>query len=118
MQQTALSDTFDVFPWDGAFALKTVLDRKFGWAQAINTPGFFGDNPPKMIGIETGPHSTDLVPWGRFSLPGIQGYLETGTTIKNELLIFSLSATVLRLYEDKVREIFEQVRQELARNSL
>ena len=50
-----VDETFDVFPWDGANALAEVLTKRYGWVPAEASQGFFGNEPPKMITIATGP---------------------------------------------------------------
>jgi hypothetical protein len=65
------------FPLDGAVAFMKAMKETFGWATSIDTPGFFGPKPPKMIGVETGPNETTQVIFGRFEIPGIPGYFET-----------------------------------------
>lgn len=69
------------FPLDGAVAFMKAMKQTFGWATSIDTPGWFGQkNPPKMIGVEIGPDETTQVIFGRFEIPGIEGYFETQVT--------------------------------------
>jgi len=115
---TEFSESYDVMPWDGAHALAEVLIAKFGWAPATSTPGFFGDSPPKLINVETAPGVFARVPWGRFSLPNIEGFVETGVSRKGARLTFSLRATIKRLDEETVRSLFEEVRNYLKTGSI
>ena len=69
-EAVGLTRTFNVFPWDGANAINIALARRFGWAAAEATPGFFGSTPPKMITIEVGPGQTRRVPWGSLQHAG------------------------------------------------
>lgn len=117
-EETAFSDSFEVFPLDGAYALQQVLTKKYGWAQAIPTPGFFGKNPPEMLRIEVAPNKFTEAPWGRFSLPNIKGYIQTGVEQKKGRWVFSLSANILRLNEREVRSLFDDVRAYLKENSI
>lgn len=117
-EETAFSDSFEVFPLDGAYALQQVLTKKYGWAQAIPTPGFFGKNPPEMLRIEVAPGQFTEAPWGRFSLPNIKGYIQTGVEQKKGRWVFSLSANILRLNEREVRSLFDDVRAYLKENSI
>ena len=88
--------TFNVFPFDGANALNICLAEKFGWASAEATPGWFGDEPPQMLTIEVGYGQTRRVPWGRFSLPGVEGFLQTTVQRQDGRICFAVSSTVRR----------------------
>lgn len=116
--EVKIVDTFDVFPWDGANAINMVLAEKFGWAQAIPTPGFFGANPPVMINIEVAPGVFKDVPWGSFSLPGVAGRLECDSAKKDGRVVFRLVASVQRKDEATVRDIFTRVRAFLKHGSI
>lgn len=71
----------ECFPLDGAVALREALDEIYGFVQNTDTPGWFGEsNPPTMIGVPVGPDQIRQVPWGRVSIPGVYGYLETNMT--------------------------------------
>lgn len=111
--------SFDVFPWDGAHALDVVLTRKFGWTPAEAQRGFFGPIPPKTINIEVGFGKTKAVPWGEFSLPNTnEGRLTCSVAKKRGRVVFALSALVKRQDEKVVQAVFEELRQELATNSI
>ena len=64
-------------PLDGLVAFHRALAEKYGWAQAVPTPGFFGPNPPKMIGADISATERLNVPFGRIQIPGIDGHLST-----------------------------------------
>lgn len=117
-KETSMSTIIDVHPYDGANALEAVLSRVYGWAQGVPTPGFFGDTPPQMLDVEIGVGQTKLVGWGRFVLPNIKGYLQTGMARKNNRIQFQLSASVIRRDEQTVRAIFDAVTAELKVNSI
>lgn len=115
---TSFSESYDVLPYDGAHALAEVLIEKFGWAPATSTPSFFGDQPPRLISIEVGPHIFKTVPWGRFSLPNVRGYIETSVNRKDGRYVFSIDAQILRMNEDTVRSLFAEVREYLKTGSI
>lgn len=117
-EETNLNAKFDVLPFDGAHALNEVLAAKYGWAQATATPGFFGSNPPRMITIEVAPGKHKEVPWGRFNLPNVEGYIECDVSQKNGRFSFAISATVLRRDEAAVRSLFDDVRNYLKTGSI
>lgn len=118
-EKTSFNEVFAYFPYDGANALNIVLERMFGWAVADPTPGFFGDNPPALVNIEVAPKEFRKVPWGRFSLPGMEGgYLDCGAAYDGNTIKFALSGVIKRKFEDKIGAIFDKVREELDNNSI
>lgn len=118
-EEVSVLEEYDVFPWDGAHALQRVLEQRFGWANAVPTQGFFGPQPPKTIMVEVGYQEKLNVIWGKFSLPGIQGWLHTGVKTTNSgRLMFVLQGQVKRKHEGFARSIMEDVRQFLRENSL
>lgn len=117
-EEVQVSQHFNVFPWDGANALAIMLEQKFGWAAAEATPGFFGKTPPKMINIEVGFGLTRKIPWGRFSLPGIEGFLQTGVERKEGRIIFVCHAVVKRAHEATVQDLYDNIGEYLNKNSI
>jgi len=105
----AVRRTFNVFPWDGANALAIALEDQFGWAAAEGTPTFFGKRPPEMITIEVGPGLTRKIPWGRFSLPGVDGFVQTGSDQKDGRIAFALYAEVKRHNEKTIEELYDRI---------
>jgi transitional endoplasmic reticulum ATPase len=117
-EETVFNETYDCFPLDGAHALDVVLTKKFGWAPATATPGFFGKNPPAMLSVETSPGVVKQVAWGRFSLPNIEGYVQTSAARKENRICFSLAAKIKRKDERVVRAILDEVRAYLKTGSI
>lgn len=117
-KETNFSDTFDVFPWDGAVALNNILIAKYGFAQGENIPTFWGPKPPEMKNIEVAYNRKELVPWGRLSVPNVDGYLQTGFARQGGRFVFQLNAVVKKRDESTIRDIFDLVRAELNRNSI
>lgn len=117
-KQIGFNEKFDALPYDGAYAINEVLAAKYGWAQSVATPGFFGATPPQMLNVQVGVGKTKTVPWGSFSIPGVDGRLETGVAMNNGRFQFTLSAQIKRKDEETVREIFRLVRVHLKENSI
>lgn len=117
-EKVEMRETFDVFPWDGANAIDIVLTNKFGWSAATATPGFFGPQPPRLISIEVDYGVTRQVPWGAFSLPGVEGLLHTSAAYKDDRFNFQLIAEVKRKDEATIKSIFQEVRAYLKENSI
>jgi transitional endoplasmic reticulum ATPase len=107
------------FPFEGAYALHEVLTEKFGWANGVPTPGMFGPNPPTMLSVPVDPNRVVQVPWGRFSLPNIEGYLESSIE-QDDLGVsrFVISGEVKRLYEPAINEIVESVKARVRHHSI
>lgn len=117
-ETTVLSETFGVFPWDGAYAFAQVLTARYGWAPATATPGFWGSTPPKLISIDVDYNKTVQAPWGSFSLPNVSGLLTTATDMKDGRIAFRLYAKILRKDEATVQALFDDVRAYLRQNSI
>lgn len=76
-KEVAIHHEIDCFPLDGAVALREALNEIYGFVKNIDTPGFWGDTPPVMIGVPVSEKEVKQVPWGRVAIPGISGYLQT-----------------------------------------
>lgn len=113
-----MSETFDVFPWDGAHALDKVLAAQYGWAAAKPTPGFWGDTPPQIINIDVDHDRKVGVPWGMFQLPNIRGTISTSADKKEGKWVFALQATVKRESEPVVQKLFVALREYLKTGSI
>lgn len=117
-EETGVQEYIDCHPADGAYALRECLTARFGWAQAEKTPGFFGDQPPMMISVEIGPHQSVNVPWGRFSIPNVDGWIQTGLGKRQGRQIFSLNALVKRKHESAVKKLADDVREYVRLHSI
>ncbi len=109
------------FVFEVAYALNQVLTEKFGWANSVPTPGFFGPQPPAMLSVPIGPGVFVQVPWGRFKLPNIgdDGYLQSGVTEKDDgRLVFQLTGKVKRIYEPVVNELVEDIKKFVREHSV
>lgn len=119
-KETVITDTFDVFPWDGAVSLHRVLTAKYGFAEGVAVPGtwFSPEEPPEMHNIEVDYNRKELIPWGRLAVPGVSGYMETQVAKQGGRYVFKLSATVKRRDETIIQEIFDLLKAETRRNSI
>lgn len=113
-----LTETLDVFPYDGALALDAVLTERYGWSQATGTPGWFGENPPQLVNVQTGPNTFVRAPWGAFMLPGIEGKITADVDQQGGRFKFKMVAQVKRKDEGTINAIFEATREYLKHNSL
>jgi len=114
-----ISEKFDVFPFDGAYALSQVIINRYGWAEGVPIKSMFGETKPHIFKIPSGVHTKVDVPWGQFELPNIEGTLNThvdrGSTGR---AVFILSAEVKRSDEPTIRGLFDELREYLKNNSL
>lgn len=117
-EEVDMSETFNVFPWDGAYAMDQVLRKMYGWAPAQATQSFFGPVPPKLINIDTGPDSKASVPWGEFSLPNIEGKVSTSVSQAGGRWVFQIQATVKRSSEPTMLRLFRELREYLKTGSI
>lgn len=96
-QQTkvAVNEEIDANPYEGAVALTKAIAQQYGWADAIPTPGFWKDNPPAKLSISVSADKRIDVLWGRFTLPGMDGYLQTsmGENFRGEA-IFQITGEI------------------------
>lgn len=111
-QEVGVYIEIDAFPLDGALALANTLKDVFGWTNLESVPGgfFFPDNPPQQVLVETGPDTSITVPWGRMSIPGVTGYLETGIAIRGLRPIFVIMGQTTRKFEKLIHELADQVK--------
>jgi transitional endoplasmic reticulum ATPase len=105
---------YDAFPWDGAVALEKVLTDKYGWA---NLQGNWFSSATLMP-VEVGYKKTVQVPWGEFTLPGIDGRLATGINDKRGRKVFQVVASIKRKFEAEVQALFDQIGAYLEEHSI
>ena len=117
-EEVVVRRTYNVFPWDGAHALMNALTERYGWAAAEATPGLFGSNPPQMLDVQVGYGRTKKVPWGRFSLPQVEGFVQTSVAKKDGRISFELVAKVLRADERTIELLFDTVEEKLRTESI
>jgi transitional endoplasmic reticulum ATPase len=119
-QEVAISIEVDAFPMDGALALAKTLKDLFGWTNLVTVPGGFfePDQPPVMVQIEVAPGVTQQVPWGRMTIPGVDGYIETSIRQKGLNAVFAISGVTRRKHEKLVKQIGDLVRQRIKVESI
>ena len=114
-----IAEKFDVFPFDGAYALSQVIIERYGWAEGTAIQTMFGEQKPQVFKIPVSVDDKVDVPWGQFQLPNIDGSLNTGIDRGPAgRAIFVLSASVKRQDEPTIRALFDDLRAYLKENSL
>jgi ATPase family protein associated with various cellular activities (AAA) len=110
-REVALHHEIHCYPIEGAYALYRALKHKYGFVSLAETPGFWGDSPPVMVGFQVDYNTQVQVPWGSMKIPGIDARLETSGTFKpNGEVVFILSGKVKRKDEDEVNELVALVK--------
>lgn len=119
-QKMVAMRTFICFPYDGALALSRVMKRKFGWVPSLVIPGGFfqPDKQPEMITIDTAYGRTEQVPWGRFAIPGVNGWLQTGFAKEKGRVVFQIKGEIPRADEHLVNALFDDIQVELKEKSI
>lgn len=101
-------ETFDVFPWDGAIALGRVLKAIFGWVPQRGA----------SIQVDSGVDQKTDVPWGTFTIPGIDGKMVCDAPWKEGRVIFQVQAFVKHKHEHVVKDILRKIADELKVSSI
>jgi len=114
----AVHEVVDAYPLDGALALAKALAQRFGWTNLVPTPGFWGDSPPVMVGIEVAPYKTVQVPWGSMQIPGVDGRLETQIGKKDGRPVFVLTGEIRKKHQKTISEIAALTRDILRKESV
>jgi transitional endoplasmic reticulum ATPase len=114
----AVQEDIDAYPLDGAYALQRVLAEKYGWVDLVPTPGFWGDDPPAMVGVEVERNKSVQVPWGRIRLPNVDGWIAPSVQMKNNRWSFRIVGEVKQKHSKEVNEIASATRNEIATRSI
>lgn len=118
-QKVEICEVIKGFVWDSAIAFHKAMKQIYGWVNAEATQSFFGKNPPQMLSLEIGVDETTLVPWGAFSLPNVEGQIQTSARRnrqgQQELCI---TAVVRRRHEAEIKAIAELTREILKSESI
>lgn len=122
-QMIAIDEIVEAFPVEGAYAFAKAIAKKYGFVALVPTPGFFGPNPPVMIGVDVGIDAdgkvlTAQVPWGRLEIPKISGFLETGITLKNNRLLFQIGGEIRQKHKEEIRQLANLTREIVQNDSI
>jgi len=105
---------------DGAYALMTVLKRRYGGAFGETVHTFFGPRPPELRTIDIAYGVTAQVPYGELSLPALEG-LEINSLewrSREYGLIYRIVAQGPRKYAREVEALFAEVDEHLRTKSI
>lgn len=115
----AIHREFDCSPLDGLVAMWKAMSEKFGWVSGQTIPGgfFSPDKPPMMVSIAVGPNQVMEVGWGRFMVPTLEGYLETGFQFE-PVPKFIMGGQVKQKHKQLVHELGDLIEQKLKTDSI
>ncbi|MHA1951550.1 MAG: AAA family ATPase [Candidatus Thorarchaeota archaeon] len=117
-KEVSVHHEIDCFPLDGAVAFRDSINEVYGYVQNVNTPGFFGSNPPTMVGVSVGRDEIRQIPWGRVEIPGIEGYLCTGLHVTDSGPKFMITGETKQRHLHEVEKIVQGTKNQLKTGSI
>lgn len=113
---TGFSRQFNFKVWDVAYATSTALRTAFG---ALRHTGTWLE-PPSMVDIPSGPHTTVQVPFGQFIVPALPRVQFSVATQKDEKYgtIGIVSAYGPKKHKKHIESIFDLIEMQLNEQSL
>src|SRR5262245_10764016 len=115
-QDISMSRTFRAFPLDGAAALARTIAKLYGWA--AKTAGAWG-SPPQTVALPAPGGGQIEVPWGRFAIPGIVGWVQSSMDRSRDgLPVYAMQARTKEKDRSKVAALFQAVAEELTAESI
>jgi transitional endoplasmic reticulum ATPase len=121
-EKTVVRQKFDASPGDGAYCLQQTIKSVLGMS-GIGKPTvtFFGTQYPETIQVITGLGVDDKVsvPWGRLSVPPLEGTFTLGAVPNDEYgYLFQVEAEVPKKYEPAVVGLFSVLKEQIEKNSI
>jgi transitional endoplasmic reticulum ATPase len=116
-----VNETIDGFPLDGAMALYKALNKEFGWTETVGTPTWFGEIPPSTISVEVGVNQFAQVPWGKISMPGLEGgYIEpcAGHPNSDGTPVLTIHGVVKKKFRQQIADVVQSARDILRTESI
>lgn len=119
-QYEVFSRTFRFRPWDGAYAMVSVMKKAFGTTgRAIPIHTFFGSTPPQQIEIEIDIDQTVQIPWGRIEFSIFDGTITTGYEQDSDYgMLFRLQIEAPKHFGSAIKGFFNLIEVELEENSI
>lgn len=106
------------YPYDGLVAFNRAIKHVFGFVSVESTPGFWGDEPPKMMTIQTSKNTTEQVPIGRMRMQGIDGYIEVIPGMYSGKPSLIISGKIKRKSIENLNKLTERTKIELKNGSI
>lgn len=105
------------FVTDAAYNTHKVMVREFGWVNPVAARG----EPPTTIEVEVERGKSVEVPFGRFTVANIDGYIEFGVAqdpAKKGVAAFVVGGVVKQKHKQRVLDVVALARKELAEHSI
>lgn len=117
-KEISILEQIDARPLEGAYAFQKALERKFGWTD-FKKPGFF-ESGPTSVSLEIGFQETTTVVWGKFQVPGLDGWLGTdyNQDTREGESYFTITGVVKKRHEHLVKEVAELTRKIVREESI
>lgn len=114
-QEEVFSHIFKYRPWDGAYAVQSVMRKYFGnTGRGMTIFTMFGPIPPEQREIEIGYEQTTQVAWGRIKFSQLEGQMDLGATRDADLgVLFAMTIKCPKRYAGAVQGFFKMVEDEL-----
>jgi transitional endoplasmic reticulum ATPase len=117
-----ISETIDAFPLDGGVAFVKAMKKLYGWASPTPVMSFFGPIPPDLITVQIGPedepNAWTQVPWGQFTIPGIENPINIGAKKTPTGPVFVAYGQVKKKEQGILRELADEARAILKAESI
>jgi transitional endoplasmic reticulum ATPase len=117
-ERVQIREVLPGFLWEGAFAFYKAMQQMFGWASGEVIKTLFGEQKPMLVSVEIGVGKKEMVPFGRFSLPGIEGWVQTGWTVRSDSIFCEVVGEVKRKHEKQMKTLFEKTRELMKAESI
>jgi transitional endoplasmic reticulum ATPase len=112
---TEFSRTYPNRSDDGAVAVARVLNRRYGVVFGEETKTSFGKMPAQTRDIEVEPGTSVQVPWGRLSIPAIEGATITVGDFRGNLHVSVLGP---KGQKEEIEALFDDIAQQLKTSSI
>lgn len=117
-EDIAIEEKIDAFFMDGAVNFQRAMTELFGKTFGKSEGSMFGSTPPKMVSVETGVDEVTRVPWGSFTIPGVDGTLKTTISAQHGWPMFAIEGTVKKKHEAAVKAVADKTRELVSTHSI
>ena len=117
-EKKEVSAAIPAFPYDGAHAMHLALEELFGFVISENMKTMFGNTNQDITLTINAQGDKVTVPWGRFSVPGIEGLLMTSYQWEDERVIFQIRGEIKGKHQSKFDTLVERTKQILLTQSI
>jgi transitional endoplasmic reticulum ATPase len=115
-----IHEEFDCYPLEGAWAMRKVCERLFGYVLTGDVvKSFMGDRPgATFVKLEVAPGVFEQVLWGNFEIPGMTGQIMCGADFSDGAAKFVIHGKATIKDKEMIEDIAEEMRSFLKTNSL